>query len=271
MTVFVILVPLLSGIGLSFLQIDSFAISGLPSFVGIANYVSTLSSSAFYNSLGNGIYFSVVSVLIQLLLATTVALLLNVAFPGRAIIRTALILPMLVPPVVVSLLFRWMNNESFGIVSVVLQYLGFDAIAWNTPDLAMPQVILLGVWLWTPFMTVSILAELQSVSPTLYEAARVDGAGPVQQFFHVTLPHLTSVMSIIVLLRMIWTFNNFELIWLTTGGGPLNMTETMPVLSYRQSFTLYELGAGAATATLSFGLLLCVVLLALRFLPVNKD
>ena len=271
MTFLLILVPLLSGIALSFLKIDSFALDGLPSFAGLGNFESLFSTGAFNNALKNGIIFSAASVVIQLVLATLVALILNQTFPGRAFVRTALIFPMLIPPVVVSLLFRWMNNQSFGIFPKWLQSFGMEPIAWNTPELAMTQVVLLGVWMWTPFMTVSILAELQSIPSSLYEAARVDGAGPFSQFFHVTLPHLLSVMSIIVLLRMIWTFNNFELIWLTTGGDPLTSTDTLPVLSYRQSFTLYELGTGAATATVSFGILLAVVLIATRFLPVNKD
>ncbi len=270
-TALLILAPLVSGILLSFFSIASFSASAPPAFAGLANFAKVLSTDAFYNALGNGVYFSAASVFVQLLLAVAVALLLNTSFPGRSLVRAAIVLPMLVPPVVATVLLRWMSNESFGIISIKLRALGFDAIAWNTPDLAMLQIILLGMWLWTPFMIVSILAELQSVPPSLYEAARVDGANPLQRFFHITLPHLANVIGIIVLLRMIWTFNNFELIWLTTGGGPLGSTETLPVLAYRQSFALFNLGFGAATATLSFAMLLAVVLLATKFLAVAKE
>lgn len=270
-TALLILAPLVSGILLSFFSIDSFSASAPPAFAGLANFAKVLSAHDFYNALGNGAYFSAASVFVQLLLAMAVALLLNTSFPGRSLVRAALVLPMLVPPVVATVLFRWMSNESFGIISIELRALGFDAIAWNTPDLAMLQIVLLGMWLWTPFMIVSILAELQSVPPALYEAARVDGANSLQRFFHITLPHLANVIGIIVLLRMIWTFNNFELIWLTTGGGPLGATETLPVLAYRQSFTMFNLGFGAAIATLSFAMLLAVVLVATRFLTVAKE
>lgn len=136
--------------------------------------------------------------------------------------------------------------------------------------MAMWHVIGLGVWLWLPFMVLSLLAELQSIPDSLYEAARVDGASLWQQFWHITLPHLAGLIGIVVLLRSIWTFNNFELIYLTTGGGPVGLTETLPILSYRQSFTLFDIGAGSATSTLSFLFLLAVVVVSYRFLSVQK-
>ena len=269
-TAAVIVVPLVSGMGMSFYKFSNFNVAATPAFVGFGNILRVLKSSAFANAFWNTIFFTVVSVLIQVLLALLIALALNKRFRLAGIVRTAVILPMLVPTVVIATIDRYVTNESFGVLSVIAVALGFEPIGWNTPAIAMWHVIGLGVWLWMPFMTLSLLAELQSIPNSLYEAARVDGASKWQQFWHITLPHLAGVIGIIILLRSIWTFNNFELIYLTTGGGPIGMTETLPILSYRQSFTQFEIGLGSATSTLSFLFLLIVVAIAYRFLSVNK-
>ena len=211
-TAALIIVPLMSGISLSFFKISSFNAAATPQFVGLKNIIKVGSSTAFSNAFQNGVVFTAGSVLIQVIAAVCIALALNRRFPLRSVVRTAIIIPMLVPTVVVSTIDRYIMNESFGVVSKVTTTLGFAPIAWGTPGMAMWHVIGLGVWLWLPFMVLSILAELQSIPGMLYEAARVDGANPFQQFWHVTLPHLASVLGIVVLLRSIWTFNNFELI-----------------------------------------------------------
>jgi multiple sugar transport system permease protein len=269
-TAIVIVVPLVSGIALSFYKISSFNVGAAPRFVGFDNFVRVVASEAFHNAFKNDIFFTVCSVAIQTILAILIALSLNSRVPLAGFFRAVVVLPMLVPPVVITTIDRWVTNESFGIVAVVMMKMGLQPIGWNTPAIAMWHVIGLGVWLWLPFMTLSILAELQSIPASLYEAAKVDGANRVQQFFHITLPHLMSVLGIIVLLRSIWTFNNFELIYLATGGGPIGMTETLPILAYRQSFTLFNIGGGAATSTLSFLFLLAIVLGVFRFLAVTK-
>lgn len=265
-----IVVPLLTGLSLSLFKFSTFNVAAPPEFVGLKNIIKVATSSAFLNAFWNTCVFTFWNVGIQLVLAVIIALALNRRFPMRGAFRTLIILPMLVPTVVVSTIDRWITNESFGVLAKIATGLGYQPIGWSTPDMAMWHVVFLGVWLWLPFMVVSILAELQSVSPNLYEAARVDGANPMQQFLHITLPHLARVLGIVVLLRAIWTFNNFELIYLTTGGGPLGLTETLPILAYRQSFTLFDIGAGAATSALSFFFLLIVVLISFRFLKLTN-
>ncbi|WP_226623044.1 carbohydrate ABC transporter permease [Brucella anthropi] len=269
-TAAVIIVPLISGIGMSFYKFSNFNVTAPPKFVGLDNIIKVASSAAFLNAFKNTLFFTVVSVLIQLVLAVILALALNRKFPLIGAVRTAIILPMLVPTVVIATIDRYITNESFGVLAKISVAFGFEPIGWSTPSMAIWHVIGLGVWLWLPFMVLSLLAELQSIPDSLYEAARVDGANPWQQFFHITLPHLAGVMGIIVLLRGIWTFNNFELIYLTTGGGPVGLTETLPILSYRQSFSAFDIGAGSATSTLSFIFLLVVVVFSYRFLSVNK-
>jgi len=269
-TAAVIILPLVSGVGMSFYKFSNFNVAAIPKFVGLDNILKVARSGAFSNAFLNTIVFTVISVIIQLAIALLVALALNRRFRLIGVVRTLIILPILVPTVVIATIDRYITNESVGILAAISVALGFEPVGWNTPSIAMWHVIGLGVWLWVPFMTLSLLAELQSIPTTLYEAARVDGASRLQQFWHITLPHLAGVIGIIVLLRSIWTFNNFELIYLTTGGGPVGMTETLSILAYRQSFTQFEIGLGSATATLSFLFLLLVVLVAYRFLPINK-
>ncbi|OHB79531.1 MAG: ABC transporter permease [Planctomycetes bacterium RBG_16_55_9] len=271
-TLVVIIVPLVLGSALSLYKMESFAEQGMGRFVGLANFGMVFDDPEFFNALKNGVIFSFSSVVSQVLFAVGVALLLNQNFPGRLLVRAAVVVPMLLPAIVVTIVFRWMTDGSMGIITVLLRAVGLPAIGWSeNTTAAMFQVVFLGFWLWAPFMIVSILAALQNIPSTLYEAARVDGAGPIRQFFHVTLPHLASVLSIIVLLRMIWTFNNFDLIWLSTKGGPLGATETLPLLAYRKAFLMFDIGIGAAIATASFLILLLVVLVALRLFPIKQE
>ncbi|EAB6718371.1 sugar ABC transporter permease, partial [Salmonella enterica subsp. enterica] len=207
-TASVIILPLISGIGMSFYKFSTFNVAATPKFVGLDNILKVGRSDAFGNAFWNTVFFTVASVLIQFLLALSIALALNKKFPLIGIVRTAVILPMLVPAVVIATIDRYITNESFGIFAVIAVALGFEPIGWNTPGMAMWHVIGLGVWLWMPFMTLSLLAELQSIPNSLYEAARVDGASRLQQFWHITVPHLSGVIGIILLLRSIWTFNN---------------------------------------------------------------
>lgn len=271
-TIGIIIVPLLLGAALSFYKIESFASDDLIKWVGLKNFWVVLDDPEFYGALWNGINFSFFSVVCQVLFAVGAALILNREFPGRLMVRAAVVVPMLLPALVVTIVFRWMTDGSMGILTVMLRAVGLPAISWaESPGAAMFQVVFLGFWLWSPFMIVSILAALQNIPAQLYEAARVDGAGPIRQFFHVTLPHLASVLSIIVLLRMIWTFNNFDLIWLSTKGGPVGATETLPLLAYRKAFLMFDIGTGAAIATASFFFLLAVVLIALKFFPIDQE
>jgi multiple sugar transport system permease protein len=135
---------------------------------------------------------------------------------------------------------------------------------------AKATIVLVSVWIWTPFVVTCVLAGLQSIPSQLYEAARVDGAGVLKQFWHITLPGLRSVLIVVILLRGIWMFNKFDVIWLLTKGGPLNETETLPTLAYRKAFLEFDLGGGAAVATVSFLMLACIILIYLRFFPIDE-
>jgi multiple sugar transport system permease protein len=119
-------------------------------------------------------------------------------------------------------------------------------------------------------VTICVLAGLQTIPPALYEAAKVDGAGPVARFLHVTLPQLKPVLTVVVLLRAVWMFNKFDIIWLLTRGGPLGATEHLPILAYKRAFSLFDVGGGAAVATVSFLVLMTVVTIYIRLFPLEE-
>lgn len=138
------------------------------------------------------------------------------------------------------------------------------------PATAMGVIVMVSVWIWTPFVVTCVLAGLQGIPAQLYEAAHVDGASAWKQFWHITLPGLRSVMIVVILLRGIWMFNKFDVVWLLTKGGPLNETETLPTLAFRRAFVEFNLGGGAAVATMSFLLLAIVILVYLRLFPIDE-
>ena len=267
-TLILIVGPALYAISLSFYEQQS--LTSDPVWVGFANYARVLASGEFWNALWNGFVYAMAAIVLQVVLGIGFALLLHQPFYGRSLLRGLAFLPYLLPTVVAVLTFKWMIDGSLGIVTIVLDTLGLPPIYWfETESAAMVSVILVSVWLWTPFVTTTFLAGLQTVPAQLYEAARVDGAGPVRRFFHVSLPALRPILIVIILLRGVWMFNKFDIIWLTTGGGPLGATEHLPVLAYRQAFTLFDLGSGAAIATLSFLVLLVIVTLYFWLFPME--
>jgi multiple sugar transport system permease protein len=251
-----ILYPALFNVWLSLQRRELFAPSG--SFIGLANFTYLLGHAEFWRSFQNGVVFSAASVALQTLLGVALALLLNRRFVGRGFARSVLLFPYLVPSVVGILVLRWMLNDLYGIVNAWLVQLGVVAapVGWlGTPGLAMWSLIGINTWMFYPFVMLCVLARLQSIPPELYEAAHVDGAGPLGQFWNITLPQIRGTLAIVLLVRTLWMFNKFDTVWLTTQGGPFGSTQTLPVLAYLRAFSLYELGRGAAV-----GILLCATL-----------
>ena len=255
----VIVYPALFSFWLSLQHRDLFAPTG--TFVGVANYAYLLSRQEFWQSFWNGIVFSFGSVALQTLLGVGLALLLNRPFKGRDFVRSALLFPYLVPSVVAILVIRWMLNDLYGILNSWLLQLQIVSapVAWlGTPTMAMLSLVGINTWMFYPFVMIVVLARLQMIPLELYEAARVDGAGPLSQFRNITLPQIHAVLALLVLVRTLWMFNKFDTVWLITQGGPFGTTQTLPVMAYLRAFSLYELGTGAAV-----GMLLCVLLVGI--------
>lgn len=268
-TLLLILGPALYAIQLSLFEAKTFV--SPRTWVGLANYARIIVEPAFWHALGIGLVFSIASIALQVLLGIAFALLLNQAFPGRALMRGVAILPYLLPTVVIAITAQWLLDGSLGLWTHWAQNLGFGRPYWfENPVSAMVIVILASVWTWTPFVTICFLAALQTVPISQYEAARVDGAGPIMRFFHITLPMVAPMLMVVILLRSIWMFNKFDIIWLLTKGGPLSATEHLPILAYRKAFLQFDLGGGAAVATLSFLLLTVLLAIYFHFVPLDE-
>lgn len=269
-TLVLIVAPVIYAISLSFYRMDSFI--GTATFVGLDNYIAIVKLPEFWRALWNGVVYSAGSIVLQVVLGIGFALILNEAFPGRNFIRGLSILPYLLPTVVVILTFKWMVDGSIGVLTKAIAAAGLPPVAWfESSGAAMASVILVSVWMWTPFVTTCFLAALQTVPTSLYEAARVDGTTAVQRFFHITLPVLKPILTVVVLLRAIWMFNKFDVIWLLTRGGPVGSTENLAILSYRHAFSLFDIGGGAAIATISFAILSVAVFFYFRAFPLEDE
>jgi len=229
------------------------------SFVGISNYLYLLEDPEFWDSFRIGIIYSVTTIALQVVLGVAAALLLNEYFLGRNIVRGLVLFPYMIPTVVAVILWKWMLNNQFGLVNFGFVALGLadEPINWFGRSYIMTSLLLVSVWQFFPFVVLAVLARLQTIPTELYDAARVDGAGVVSRFMHVTLPQLASVLFITILLRTIWMFTKFDTVWLMTqGGGAERYIRTMPVYAYMRTFAYYEAGMGAAIAIIMFLMLI---------------
>lgn len=241
------IIPIVMVIGYS-LQ-DTAIIGKNHEFVGLDNYVSVLANASFWNATSNTVIFTVVSVVAHLIIGLGFAMMLNSTLIGavpRAIFRGLYVLPWLFTVAVIAVLWRMLLAPN-GVVNFLL---GTDIEWLASPQLALGTVTFINIWAGYPFFMVSLLAGLQGIPSDLYEAATVDGAGPVQRFWNVTVPQLRPIIVSLVLLDLIWTSQQFALIWMTTGGGPINVTEVLSTFTYKLAFAKYDFSQAATSAVL---------------------
>jgi multiple sugar transport system permease protein len=242
-----------------------------PEWIGLKNYGETIADPEFWNALLNGCIYAGVSILFQISLGIAIALILSKTFKGYQLVRGISVLPYLLPTAIVTLTFLWMMDGVLGIITLGLAKIGIRNVSWfETPFTAMATVIFVSVWVWTPFVTMCFLAGLKTVPKDLYDAAKVDGLSAWRTFWQVTIPVLKPILTIVVLLRAIWMFNKFDVIWLLTKGGPVGATEHLPILAYRKAFSLFDVGGGAAVATISFLILSAVVFIYFKLFPLEE-
>lgn len=222
-------------------------------FVGFANFVSLLGDPGWWRSVINTLIFAALSVSVEAVLGIVIALALNQRFPGRGLVRAAVIVPWAIPTVVSAKLWAWMLNDVFGIVNAVLVGLGLLArpVAWvAAPGTALISIVLVDAWKTTPFVALLLLAGLQMIPDELYEAAGIDGAGPVQGFFAITLPLLRPALLIALIFRTLDALRVFDIIYVIAGDNPASMS--VSVFARQQLVEFQELGFGSAAAALIF-------------------
>jgi multiple sugar transport system permease protein len=253
-----IVYPMTQALYLSFTNYD---VLNPATWVGPANYRELLGDEAFHNALVNTLYYAVVATPVSVILALGCALLLNRRFPLRGLGRTAVFLPVVVGLAIVAIAWSFLLDPDIGLLSYWLSKVGVTADSgWvRDPSLAMPAVLIVGVWKNIGFYMVIYLAGLQSIPRDLYEAAEVDGASPWQRFRNVTWPLLANQTMLVTILCAIATLQAFDQIFVMTHGGPFFRTETLVMLIYRQGFTEFRFGYAAA---ISWALVLLILVLS---------
>lgn len=247
------LIPIAMVISYSFL--DNVILNKNPETVGLGNYIEVLSNSTFAVALKNTVVFVVISVVAHLFIGLAFALMLNTQLLGRmskALFRVIYVLPWLFTVAIIAVLWRMLLSPN-GIVNYLLSSMGLadTQTEWlSSPALALAAVTFINIWAGYPFFMISLLAGLQGVPTDLYEAATVDGANGPQKFLHITLPQLRPIIISMSLLDLIWTSQQFALIWLTTGGGPINVTEMLSTFTYKLAFSRYEFALASTSAVI---------------------
>ena len=260
----VIVYPLISAIYLGLFSIYTPTMEG--EWVGLDNYRRLLASGEFWRSLLNNVIWTAGTLTLQLVFGVLVALMLHRNLVFRAFARSLVLFPYFLSTVVAVLVWRWLFNDLYGVLNHLLMWAGIVdmPVDWlGTMPNAMISLILVGAWKYFPFVVIAVLARLQSIPDELYEAASIDGAGAWGRFVDVTLPQLRDVLIVVVLLRTIWDFKEFDLIYLLTGGGPIIGTQTLPLMVYKEAFALNQMGGASAVAVLMMLIMLLFMILYL--------
>jgi multiple sugar transport system permease protein len=252
------IVPILIGANASFRSWSLY--NPQKTFVGLANYRRILGDPHFYGVvLPNTFLFMVASVSGALLAGLGLAVMINRRFRGERLVRTAILLPLMVPPVVAAIMITWMFNDQFGIANVVLAAVGLEPVPWLVSRwTSLAIVIVTDVWLWTPWFTLLILAALQGLPVEPHEAARIDGAGAWQVFRNITLPLLRPVLMVCIAIRSIDAFRVFDIVWTITKGGPARSTEVFSIYAYKQAFVFLNFDLGSAASLIGAVIIMIV-------------
>ena len=240
-------------------------------WVGWRNYLGLLSDPNFHESFWVTITFASVVVSVEMVLGVALALLLDRPLRGMSVLRTIFILPMMIAPIVVGLVWRYMYHPSVGILNRTLTDWGFEPIPWlSSPDWSLASIIIADVWQWTPFVFILSLAALQSLPRSALEAARIDGASPWQQIWHIKLPLMMPVLIVTALLRLIDAFKVLEVVLVMTNGGPGLSTEIVALRIQRTVQEFQQLGVGSAMSVLLLVLVLVITLAMFTYSKVQE-
>ena len=262
----IILYPTLRGISLAFYHV-SFLHPSQMEWAGLENFTRMASDPSFWMATKNSVLLTGVAVSLEYLFGLGLALALKEKVPGASLFRSLSLVTWVLPIVVMVVIFRFLVQPDFGLINIILSYFGFHTTYWfGDLTWAFPLIIAMNVWRNAPFFAVALMAAMKSIPESYYEAASLDGAGPLQQFRYITLPQISYVLMIMIVLHVIFTFNNFSIVYLSTGGGPLGATSILPVYIYKQAFSSFALGYAA-----SMGVVMLILLLAFTAVYVKLE
>lgn len=261
-----VLYPFSKGLWLSVLNTEV-AIPG--EFIGLKNFIKLWNDQIFRRTAQNTILYTIAATILKLGLGMIVALLLNQLIGFKRIIRASMLLPWIVPTILSALAWKWMFDPTFSVISFFLFHLGITSkqISWlGGPVLSLTSVIIVNAWRGMPFFAITLLAGLQTITPTLYEAAAIDGASGWQRFWYVTWPLLMPVTMVVVLFSVIMTFADFQLVYILTGGGPANSTHLFATYAYQIGIGTGKISEGAAVSLAMFPFLFLIVIFQLWYI-----
>lgn len=254
-----IVVPILTNFVLS---LYDYFVGGRAFFIGLDNYTRGFSDPRVWNGIKNTFYFTFTAVPLQLLFGLGIALLFNRDFIGKGLVRTIILLPMVATPVAIALIWALMFNPSLGVLNYFLESLGFERSLWVArSSLALPSLVLVDTWQWSPMIALILLAALQSVPAEHYEAARIDGANTLQSFWYITLPGISSAIVVALILRSVDALKTFDIIYVITEGGPGTASETLNVLAFKTGFQFFHAGYAATLLIFLMFLVLGIAIL----------
>jgi multiple sugar transport system permease protein len=248
--------PFVNAVRISFLD------RAVGEFVGLAHYQWLLATDRFWGATVRSVIWTVGNMILQGAAGIGVAVLLRRQFAGRDAVRTVMLVPFVVPTAVTAITWRWLVNTSYGPLNQWLVDFGLlssPVNPLNGPATALAAATFVNTWRWTPLVALVVFAVLQTIPREEYEAARIEGAGVLDEFRHVTLPHLQNSLTVLGLLGFLLTFNIFDMIWLLTGGGPVGETTTLAVYIYEIAFNTQNIGRGTAISVALFGMLVVFV------------
>ena len=256
--------PLFFSLGLSFMSWDLSRLEGGVRFIGLQNFATLFSDGRFWNDAKNTVYFVGGAVALQYFLGLGLALLLNQEIHFRRFFRVIFLMPMMLTPAAVGYLGRMLFNESMGPINDIIKHLGLPVVPWlSNSRMAMPTLILLDTWEWVPFITIVLLAGLQSLPPEVFESATVDGANDWQILRYIMFPMLAPVSITVILIRALEAFKLFDIVVVMTGGGPGTATETVTMYAYTVGMRSGNLGYAS---TIAYSLLVMVIVFSMIFL-----
>jgi len=263
MAIFTIL-PLLEGFRLSFT--NSNLLNKTTSYIGLQNYGKLLSDPVFWEAFLHSLILTVAAVVLQLVFGMILALALKQDVPGIRFFRSVIMASWVIPVAATAIMFQFMVEPGYGYYNIILKALGVSANRFWFGDLhlAFPLIIVLHLWRNVPFYGIALLAAMQAISKSQYEAAEIDGAGPWRAFRHITIPGVRNMVIVMVTIHVLWTFNNFDMVYLTTGGGPVYSTEVLPVYLYQMAWSSYTVGYASSIGTVMFILLMIYFIVYIR-------
>lgn len=240
-------------------------------FIGFKNYAEVLRDSGFWLSFFNSLKWTVLSLVGQIAVGFTAALALKRIKVCKGVYKTLLIIPWAFPSIVIAFSWKWILNGVYGFLPNILVKLGICEAApqfLTSGTLAFVSLVLINIWFGAPMIMVNVLSALETVPKDQYEAAQIDGARPWQSFYYVTMPHIKMVVGLLVVLRTVWIFNNFDLIYLITGGGPAGTTQTIPLYAYNMGWSTKLIGRSSAVTVLLF--IFLMIICGIYFAVINK-